>query len=209
MPDDVYGEIFNRRQLERAAAVTLNAWLSAHLAVQERQEGLDPATLKPIASWWTVEEFDLEAHKKLPAIVIVSPGTTGKVERNGRGELSAWWAVQVVAAVPGKHETEVRDLSPLYSAAVRGAFLQGGRAPEPANGIGTVAQRVRWTGEDSAFGATRNHAQRALEENSFEVLIPNVLTDLGGPDVPPPDPHGPPLEPLEIADARLDVNRST
>jgi hypothetical protein len=198
-PEDIFGDIVDADTIEQAAKQTLQAWLPAHLAHQERRRDLQMRSIAHPRSWPTVSEFDPEPHEQLPSIVLVSPGTTGEIHRDGSGRHSATWRLDIIAAVASSTEPEVRRLAGVYAAAIRGVLVQN---PE----LGGVAARTRWMGEDYAVGTT-HRGPRAMVEVSFEIDVDDVVDARLGPLAPPPDPYDPGALP-EIENATLTVERS-
>lgn len=191
---DVFGDIIDADTIEQAVRDTLQAWLPAHLAHQERRKGLPQGTLPQPRSWPTVSEFDLEAHEQLPAVVIVSQGSTGTPERNPKGEYRKTWRFEIAAVIGDKTEREARKLGALYLAAIIGALVQN-------QTLGGVAESCRNVGpDDHAFGTTERRAQRAIYGTAFEVTVKAAFNDRLGPATPPDDPYHPdpfPPSPLE------------
>src|SRR5438128_12450152 len=115
---DRFGDILDVDTIEDAFRSQLQAWLPALLAHQERRRGRPQGSLPAPRSWPTVSEFDLKPHDQLPAVVIASPGTTGRSERIGRYVYRKVWALEVAIVVAGRNEIEARELAALYLAAI-------------------------------------------------------------------------------------------
>jgi hypothetical protein len=213
---DIFGDVFDVDGLEQAALATLKAWLPSHLAHQETRRGFPQRTIPQPRSWPTVDEFDPEPHEQLPSIVLVSPGTTGDIRRGPRGT-TATWRLEVVVAVAGRDEREVRLLRSVYAAAVRSALEQNGKlawqldddrnpVPGPA-----VAERTRWDGDAHAFGRGRSsRGPRAHVEVAFLSTVSDVVNPRLGPPEPPDDPYDPPVgDGLFTGDPEIDVDLLT
>lgn len=197
MPDDIFGDIIDAETVEQAVRDTLQDWIVAHLAHQERRRGLDPQTLPVPRSWPTVSEFTLEPHDQFPAIIIVSPGTN--TPEHDRGQYRTPWRIEIAVAVAGKDEPEARLLAALYLAAIKGALIQN-----PT--LGGRVEQCRWAGPDEhAFGVYAKAGQRAIYGTTFIVTARDSVNARLGPSDPPPDPYNP-GEPLPTPEeAIIDV----
>lgn len=195
MSADVFGDIIDADTVETAFRTTLQAWLPDHLAHQERRRDLAPGTLPAPKDWPTVSDFDIEANQRLPAIVIVSPGSVGTPERNQKGEHRKTWRLEVAVVLGDRTERDARRLAAMYLAAVTGAIVQGDRT------LGGVAENARNVGpDDHAYGTTEKGAQRAIYGTAFEVTVRDFVNDRLGPTEPSEDPYSPepfPPSPLE------------
>lgn len=185
---EIFRDVMDADTVEQAVLDTLQAWLPSHLAHQEDRKGYPDGTLPQPKSWPTVSEFDLEVHEQLPAIVIVSSGTTDV--SHDRGAYRTTWRVEVGVAIAGKDEREGRRLAALYLAAVKSSLLQN-------RTLGGVVEQCRYVGpDDHAVGTAERGGQRAIYATAFAVTVRDSLNERGGPTTPPADPHDP-GEPLE------------
>jgi hypothetical protein len=196
LPDE-YGDVIDADTIEAAAKATLKAWLSAHLAIQERRKGLDACSVTRPRSWPTVSEFDPEPHEQLPSVVIVSTGTTGAPVPDGQGRYSATWRLEIAVAVAGAKEDDARRLASMYVAAVRSALVQN-------QSLGGIASATRWVGDEYAIGTTQRGA-RAIYGANFDIDVDDVVNAQLGPAEPPPDPCAPPGERAFFDTAQIDA----
>ena len=182
MPD-LYGVTTNAFRIEEAALATLKAWLPAHCAHQERANGLDPGALPVPQEFPTASELDPKASQRLPAVFVVSPGTTGTPEQLTNGSYRATYRIEVAVLAAGRDEREVRRDAALYIAAIRGALVQNGT-------LGGVVEKVSWTGpDDHAVAATAvGREQRAVYGTAFAVTVRDLVDRNAGPTDPPLDP---------------------
>lgn len=182
---DIFGNIIDADTVEQAVRDTLQAWLPAHLAHQERRRELDPGTLPQPRSWPMVSEFDPEVEEQLPSVFIASPGSVGTPERNRKGQRRKVWRFEIAVIVGGRTEALARRNAALYLAAVIGALEQnrtlGGRVENCSN-VGP---------DDHALGTTRRNGQRAIYSTAFNVMVRDTVSDLLGTVEPPADPYNP------------------
>jgi hypothetical protein len=177
LPDE-YGDVIDADTIEAAAKATLKAWLSAHLAIQERRKGLDACSVTRPRSWPTVSEFDPEPHEQLPSVVIVSTGTTGAPVPDGQGRYSATWRLEIAVAVAGAKEDDARRLASMYVAAVRSALVQN-------QSLGGIASATRWVGDEYAIGTTERGPARSTERTSTSTLTTSSTPSSARPSRPP------------------------
>lgn len=197
-PPDPYGDQVDADSIEDAFRDSLKAWLPAHLAHQERRRGWPQGKLPRPSSWPTVSEFDLRRGDKLPAVVIVSRGTTGPVEHLPRGVRRKTWVFEVAVAIAARNETEARQLAAVYLAAITAAAEQG-------RSLGGVVEGVREVGpDDHAFGTAAGGGQRAIYGTAFHVIARTAAPPLAL-TVPPADPYQPPAVPPGPNTAIVDV----
>jgi hypothetical protein len=183
MPD-LYGVTTNAFRIEEAALATLKAWLPAHCAHQERANDLDPGTLPVPQEFPTASELDLQAHQRLPAVIVVSPGSVGTPEQLTNGTYRAQYRLEVAVATAGRTEHEVRRDAALYIAAVRGALVQNST-------LGGVVEKTTWIGQDdhAVAGTPVGREQRAIYATAFAITVRDLVNRDAGPVEPPADPN--------------------
>jgi hypothetical protein len=195
MSIDPFGDRLDADSIEQAALATLQAWLPDHLAHQERRKsarltalGYSGTHLPLPGSWPLVDEFDIEAHEKLPAVVLVSPGTDDKPDLQRDGVLRQTWRIEVAAICSGKTEREARLVASVYLAAIKGAMRMD-------RTLGGIAEQVYITGrDDHAYGTTEAGSRRAIYGCPFAVVArdqPNTQPITS----PSPNPYVPPAAP--------------
>jgi hypothetical protein len=195
---DIYGNTLDAGTVERAVISTLQLWLPGELAHQERRMALNDQDIAWPRSWVRESEFDIDTQHPLPAVSVVSTGTTGRPEQRPDGTRATYGMV-VVIVIGGRSETEARDRAALYNAAIRGALTR-----EKSRTLGGVAEVTYWIGDDHDAGKSAGNA-RAAYGNAFEVTVRNVVDVQAGPDVPPPNPYVPPDLPPLPDTAAIDV----
>ena len=190
-----FGSIKTAGRIERAAEQVLTRWLPHYLAEAARQDGLAPGDPYP-AEPRTIEtftRFDTWAEHQLPAVIVVSSGTVGDVDRDGRGRLSAWWRLGVWAVCGAADQDSTRTLAHRYAAAIRACLVS-----HPT--LGGAAERLTYVGEEYAELPTDQ--ARTLTAAGVEVRVRMADIAGQGPTVmptPTPDPHLPwPADPTVI-----------
>ncbi|MEJ7824906.1 MAG: hypothetical protein WKF48_05730 [Solirubrobacteraceae bacterium] len=200
--DDVFGDVVDVDTIEEALRETLEAWLPAHLAHQERRRGLTAGTLPQPKSWPMISEVDLEPNAQLPAIIIASPGSAPGLTRNQKGEHRKTWRFEVVVALGDSSEKKVRKLASMYLAAVIGALVQNTTLGD------RVLKCINVGPDDHAVGVTTSKRRRALYGTAFEVTIRDAVNDTKGTAEPPADPYNPDPFPLGPNEAEIIVTAS-
>lgn len=179
--NNTFGTLFAIPNLERNMLDLISGWLPTYLAEVERQNDLAPGTLARPEFYGTSVVGDLHPGEKLPAIIVVSPGTEGEPAQEQGATWAAWYQATVVALVQAPAETNVRALAGMYAAAIRGVVMQHGS-------IGGVADGVKWMGEEyqGEPAADRNRTRGAVLIH-FRVKVTNIVDGQGGPSGDPPD----------------------
>jgi len=199
MSEEVFGRMFVPRDLEEAALATVRLWLPTYLAEIERQRGLDVQSIPTIGSYSTSNEFYKWNEDAIPALIAVSPGRVPRrAERRANGQIDAWYRIGLAVIVGGADREDVRRISGLYGAAVRGGILQH----QTLGDFG--AETIEWT--DERFTDIPNEQQRTLGsvQEFFEVLVPNVANWRLGRLVPEPDPYADVTDP-DVVSAEVEV----
>jgi hypothetical protein len=192
---DPFGNAVDADTIEDALRDSLQRWLPAWLAHEERRRGWPQGRLPQPRSWPTLSEFELRARDQRPSVVLVSSGTTGAPEKRPNG-LRRTWRFGLAVAIAGRDETEARQLAaPYLTAAAMAATTD--------QTLGGVAENVRWSGaDDHAFDGEQG-SQTAIYGTDLEVTARSAhpLYLVRDPDsgvlVPPLDPYVPdPVPPL-------------
>ena len=182
-----FGPIKPSGAVERGAEAVLTTWLPYYLAEAARQDGLEAGEPYP-AEPRTIETFtrpDTWMEHQLPAVIVVSPGTDGEADTDGRGRVSAWWRLGVWAVVGASDQDATRRLAHRYAAAIR-ACLVSHRT------LGGVAERLTYRGERYDEAATDQARTLTMVGVEFRVRMVDIAGQ--GPVVlptPTPDPHDP------------------
>jgi hypothetical protein len=194
---EIYGRVIDPFTVKLALRDTLQTWLKHHLPVQADRYGLPP-TAFPLPKTWPkgISDFDVALEQQLPSIVIVQHGGQANPRRNQRGEYAKTWQFDVRAAVAGKTEEDAEKLASVYLAAITSALVQNGTLGGLAKSTTPVGPDSYDIGTSRAQGQAR--AQRAVYGSIFAVEVRNVVTDMAGPDTPPPDPYDPPAPPAPL-----------
>lgn len=192
---DIFGDILDADTVEGYVRATLQAWMPAHLAHQERRRDLDAMTLPQPRSWPTISEFDATNSDQLPAIFILSAGSG--VPTHDRGVYATPFRFEIAVVIAGKNETEARFLASVYLAAIKGALIQN-------RTLGGNVEKCVWTGnDDHAFGRTERGEQRAIYGTNFEVTVRDAVDARLGPLEPPEDPYDPGSAPENPNEAEI------
>lgn len=193
------GPLVTAVEIRKATQDRLEEWLPAYLAELGRRYERD---LPPPRTWRRLPDFRALTDDQSPALVVTSPGLVTEADRDGDGEYSATWQVNVFLAVRGQTFEETADLVGLYTAAVRACLGQQGI--DIAN-----ARRPRWRGEgynELAAGKARTIGGGMV---SFAVHVGAVLDEYAGPSILPDPPEYKfvdvdPAEEVNISVDRLD-----
>src|SRR4029077_9878627 len=118
---DYFGSIVVPRDIESAAAETVAHWMPFYLRELERQKGIPENSLPAIRSYRFSRDFgDAQwPEDQLPCIIFVTPGMVGLPRKDGSGSYRTTWALGVATVVSGRDEASTRQLTGLYTGAVR------------------------------------------------------------------------------------------
>lgn len=173
--------------LEEAAKATLVAWFPTYSAEFELQAGLTAGTLPQPKSFLKADSLDREAADMMPAIVIVSPGMSGRQppKQEGDGSYRCFFSIGIGCFVSAPVRKDTMRLVRIYTAIARTIMLQ-------KQSLGGYADGTSWLDEsyDDNFPFTDDQTISAGQV-IFEVEIAGVVNRFGGPAKfggPPPAP---------------------
>jgi hypothetical protein len=196
-----FGQIVVHTQVEKAMLALLEEWLPTYLAEVERQNDIEPCSIARPKSYATSVEADLNPAERMPAIIAVSPGTTGEPTREG-DQWDAWFQITVVALVMTPEEMSTRDMCGFYAAAIRSLVLQHASLGSDLV-VGTVWDGEEYQGEP---GDQRNRTRGAALVH-FRVKIGNLVDRSRGPLIADVDnPCDPVPEISTVQTVEIDVN---
>jgi hypothetical protein len=184
---DIFGNIVLGSDVEDAAIATLEGWFPVYIREMELQKGIEEDALPLPRSYITADKLDREAVDQLPAIVVVSPGLSGKnsPQQEGDGTFRVPFAISVGVFVGGKDRTSTKNLVRQYVGICRMIMLQ-------KQSLGGFADGSTWLDEsyDDTFAFTDDQTISAGMV-VYEIWVANAASRFGGPAVyggPPPDP---------------------
>jgi hypothetical protein len=192
---DIFGAIRLADDLEDAVLATLEKWWPVYVAELELQSPADtddpkhiePGALPPPKAWVKANQLDRAASDNLPAIVVVSPGMSGRAapKQEGDGTFRAFFSIGVGVFVSADQRSNTMRLVRLYTAIVRTILLQ-------RQSLDGFADGTTWLDEsyDDNFTFTDDQTISAGQV-VFEIELSGVVNRYGGPAVyggPPPDP---------------------
>lgn len=201
---DPYGNAVDADTIEDALRASIQTWLPAWLAHQERRKGWPQGRLPRPRSWPTISDFRVDPTMQRPSVIIVSGGTTGAPDKLPKQRRRTWrFAAAVVIA--GRNETEARQLAAPYLTAI-------GDAAETDQTLGGIAEHVRWSGADDhdygtpASGGTQVAVYATELEVTARSALPAYLArDPDGTPIPPLDPYAPDPIPPSPDTAVIDI----
>jgi hypothetical protein len=182
---EVFGPITTAPAVEAQFLDELETWLPTYLTEVEARAGLEPATLQRPRFWGSQVEPDLYPGEKLPAIIVIAPGTDSEPVREQGATYSAWFQVSVVALVQAADDRSARTLAGYYAAALRTCVLQRGS-------MDVFGAPAAWVGEElQGEPAGERNRTRAAAIVHFRVKINEVVDGWAGPHMPDAEPYGP------------------
>lgn len=172
------GPVFLPSNLERAVCGTLREWLPYYLSVVDEQEGLDPGTTTAPRFYDAASDDEKRWQEETPpAVLVISPGTTGDPERHGnKAEYGAWWQVNIAVTAGGATEAGSRDLASRLGGAITLVVAQQGD-------FGETVDRTEFKG--IRIDKLDRERSKMIAEVVCECWIPSVVSTRG------------PLKPLE------------
>jgi hypothetical protein len=181
----IFDQIKLADDLENAAIVTLESWWPVYTRELELQASIDTGSLPPPKSWLKADQLDRSAADALPAIVVVSPGLSGRnsPRQEGDGTFRAFFSIGIGVFVGANTRQNTMRLVRIYTAIARTIMLQ-------KQSLGGFADGTSWLDEsyDDNFPFTDDQTLSAGQV-IFEVEVAGVVNRYGGPAAQdPPDP---------------------
>jgi hypothetical protein len=182
----IFGAIQVATDLEDAVVTTLSDWFPVYLREYERQAGLVADNVAPLKhplpqSYLRADKLDREAASALPAIVVVSPGLSGrsKPSQEGDGSFNVPFNIAAGVFVGSNLREDTMRLVRVYTAICRTIMLQKQSFGGFANGSAWVDESYD---DDFPFpdGQTISAGQVI-----FEVWVAGVVNRFGGPAADP------------------------
>jgi len=181
---DIFGNIKSSDQVEQAALDTLKLWWKTYSREFELQRNLPQDSLPLPKSYLTAARVDHENADQLPAVVVVSPGLSGKKPHlEGDGTYRADFAIGIGVFVAGRDRNSTKSLCRWYVSIARAIMLH-------RQTLGGFADGTTWVDEsyDDRFTFEDNQTVGA-GQCIFEITVHDVVQRWGGPPVPVgPDP---------------------
>jgi hypothetical protein len=164
--------IITASQLEGGALDLLQRLLPAYAQGIAKQQGGDTPAFP--RSYTCAAALDKFVEDQLPAVVLHSPGTVGKMEQRD-GLYSVVWALVVGVYVSASTDRATHDLARLYAAAVRGCLAQ-------TPSLGGLCSDLVWVDErydrGLAFEAQRTFV---VGTTAWEARVNSVVDAFAGP----------------------------
>lgn len=163
--------------LEAAAIATLESWWPVYTKEVELQSGLAPGTIAQPKSWLVANDLDHETADALPAVVVVSPGLSGRTppKQEGDGSFRCFFSIGIGIFGGADNRKNTNRLTRLHTAIARTIMLQ-------KQSLGGYADGTSWLDEsyDDNFPFTDNQTISAGQV-VFEVEVAGVVNRFGGP----------------------------
>jgi hypothetical protein len=172
------GSVFLPATLERAVCETLREWMPFYLSRVDEQEGLDPGTTHAPRFYDAASDDERRWQEEVPpAVLVISPGTTGDPELHGnKAEYGAWWQVNIAVTAGGATEAGARDLASRLGGAIVFVVAQQGD-------FGETVTRTKFLG--IRIDKLDRERAKMIAEVVCECWIPDMVSTRG------------PLKPLE------------
>lgn len=184
----IFEQIIATKNVEDAYVETISTWADTYLSEVERQNNISVPTMGRPASYQKTYDTDNWPLAQMPGIVVVCPGTTGTLERQGDQTYGGWFDVGIAIVLSGQTESDARNTAQLYQAAINSAILQHGEL----GGFSTDTVLVTFSVKLQEVG----NRYVALAISEFHSFIDGLVTASAGPILPDPtkltpDPNGP------------------
>jgi hypothetical protein len=182
----IFGRITSGDEIAAAVLDTLRTWEPDYLAELARLKGLEPGKLPRIAQWATVGDRELAPDPVFPSVLVYARGSASKLEKDGNGTYSGWFAAAFVVDVEitSRDQARANQVAQWYCAALRTALIHN-------SDLGGFAKGLEWGSEDYdelERASSEDGYARAAAGASFLVLVPDLVTAGAGPTVPSEDP---------------------
>ena len=184
----IFGSIKVAGDLEQAAVDTLSKWFRTYLIEYELQAGLivsrhDPLHYQLPRTYSKSNQIDRTNVDSLPAIVVVSPGTSPNnlPKQVGDGSFRVFFVIGIGVFVGAGDRASTLELVRVYTAICRAIMLQ-------KQSLGGFADGSTWLNEsyNDDFTFTDNQTISAGQV-VFEIEVANIVSRFGGPDQPDDD----------------------
>ncbi len=164
----------------------IKKWMATYLGEAERKSTppREPGSLV-VATYTTKTKFDSFPEEIVPAIVVISPGTTGKPYKQGK-IWCAKWILRITAICSAPTEDVTRELAHLYIKCIHDLVLQYKGINENPN-----VESVEWAGDAYNLIASTETRTLAASQAIFHVEYKNVVDETQGPRIPTPNPEAP------------------
>ena len=177
--ETIFGRIVTGYDVEQWVLALCRKWFGTYLAEAERQHGYAACTFPRIRGWVVSSSFDKWPEDQLPGALVISNGIVAPPRLAGDGVYRAQWRVEVGVCCSGRTESESRELTELYLAALNAVIVQHPSLEGHANGVSWL--ELTYTPLD--FDSTRSlYAGSSV----FAVEVDDVVTTGAGPAAPEP-----------------------
>ena len=185
--DTIFGRIVTGADVEDWVIACLQKWSDTYLAEIARQHGLPETALPRVRAWVPTFSYDKWPEDQLPAVFVLSTGTSERPSRSGDGSYYVRWTVQLGVLCTANTQEAASKLAWLYVAAHRMLLDQ-------RSSLDGVVDGTVWIGEGDmplSYDDTRTLAGRVC---TFTVDVDNAGNANAGP-VTPDEPLVPPTGP--------------
>lgn len=193
-----FGPVIDYARVENAIRdqVVLR-WIDTYLTVVERENNVDPRTIRRPRSWRVIEDITVTPEKNLPLVYVVSAGESDDPQDDGTNELSSVIPIGILAAVKDTDRDATRVLTRRYAAAI--AALVGHKLGGAGLGIRLASQPRQTFDERAAQPRSQTLYILGLAYVTFDVQVDLIRYRHGGPDEPFPNApdNPPPPNPLD------------
>lgn len=170
-----FGELVSSSTLEEAVISRLTDWMPTVTAEAERQAGERVGSLPALRSIRALSGVERWPEAQLPALVVLSTGTTNQPVRDGDGYYSATYSIAATVVVSANEQLRARKIAQLYSAAVRACLVQ-------RRSLGQHIQAGDWLGEDyDRLTGVEDSRSILAVTNLFEMDVRNIVSWKLGP----------------------------
>ncbi len=208
----IFGPLVGRGNLEHQVLNTLSTWIVTYIAEYERQNGLVPRSTpippSPDSIHGGIDFETFETYLCPELIAVCTP--MGETERHESGRYGEWFSVAVAAVVYGEGSQDAtRALADVYGTAIAGILAQQGMFGLQPDGITPFATRTRLF--NTAAPAFPNPDVRDVLRTVVvaHTFIADLVSDMEGPLIPPPDPYATPANWPQADLVEVDLIRGT
>jgi hypothetical protein len=168
----IFGPIISGADVEAWCIDLFRNWFGTYLSEIERQAGFEAGALQRPRSYTVAPSLDKWPEDQLPAVLVISVGTSEPPLREGGGSYRARFDVGAGCVCSSRTQAETRRAAMLYAAALRLLLIQ--RPSLDGHASGTV-----WTSEsydelDFDDGRTLGAGVVAFTVEVHEVALANA-----------------------------------
>lgn len=188
----IFARTITDDQVEDAVVLTLKKWFSTELRVIEEDLGLTPGFYSRPRAWEIHGDFDKFPEEQLPAVVVISAGTTDTPIKDGGKKYRAHFDIAIAVFASSLDMNRSRRFAYRMGGAARACMLHRQSLDGALDG---TVRGVTWTSSRNGEMPVEDDRTIWATRQVFSVEVGDTITQSAGPPAPDadPPPDGTPL----------------